>query len=72
MIPLTLEKLKKDSRRLDHNIQRMKKKGRIDRASKLKAKKALIDSQIHNIIEDEITPIYGEWLSPNHIVPKFH
>lgn len=72
MIPLTLEKLKRDSRRLDHNIQRMKKKGRNDAASRLKFKKSLIDAQITNMIDDDIHPYQNDWLSPNHIVPKFH
>ena len=72
MIPLTLEKLKRDSRRLDHNIQRMKKKGRNDAASRLKTKKALVDAQIVNIIDEDLHPLYSEWLSPNHIVQRFH
>ena len=72
MIPLTLEKLKKDSRRLDHGIQQMKKKGRNDAASRLKHKKSLIDAQISNIIDDEIHPMYSEWQSPPHVIQKFH
>ena len=70
MIPLTLEKLKRDSRRLDHNIQRMKKKGRSDAASRLKFKKSLIDAQITNLIDDDAHPYHNDWST--HIVPKFH
>jgi hypothetical protein len=70
MIPLTLEKLKRDSRRLDHNIQRMKKKGRNDAASRLKFKKSLIDAQITNLIDDNVHPYHNDWST--HIVPKFH
>ncbi len=72
MVPLTLEKLKRDSRRLDHNIQRMKKKGRNDAASRLKYKKSLIDAQITNLIDEEVHPMYSDWLSPSHVVEKFH
>ena len=70
MIPLTLEKLKRDSRRLDHNIQRMNKKGRPDAASRLKFKKSLIDAQISNLIDDDTHPYHSDWST--HIVPKFH
>ena len=70
MIPLTLEKLKRDSRRLDHNIQRMNKKGRSDAASRLKFKKSLIDAQITNLIDDDVHTYHNDWST--YIVPKFH
>ena len=52
MVPSQLEKLKKDSRELDHHIARMKKEGRGDVASRLLGKKAHIDSYIEQVTED--------------------
>jgi hypothetical protein len=53
MVPSQLEKLKKDSRELDHHIARMKKEGRSDVTSRLLNKKAHIDSYIEQITEDD-------------------
>jgi hypothetical protein len=63
MIPAQLEKLRKDSRKLDNCIHRMKKKGRNDIASRLQIKKAHIDSCIESIIEEEVHPQHYEWIS---------
>lgn len=52
MVPSQLEKLKKDSRELDHHIARMKKEGRGDITSRLLSKKACIDSYIEQITEE--------------------
>ena len=72
MIPLTIEKLKRDSRRLEHNIQRMKKKGRNDAASRLKSKKALIDAQLINLVEEAYHPSYYEvYNAPYYSPPNF-
>jgi hypothetical protein len=60
MNPLALQKLKKDSRRLDHNIQRMKKKGRSDLAGRLLNKKAQIDLYIEQIADEVNHPQY-DW-----------
>jgi hypothetical protein len=53
MVPFQLEKLKKDSRELEHFIARMKKEGRSDKASQLLMKKAHIDSYIEKVTEQE-------------------
>ena len=53
MVPSQLEKLKKDSRELDHHIARMKKEGRGDVSSRLMNKKACIDSYIEQITEED-------------------
>ena len=55
MVPSQLEKLKKDSRELDHHIARMKKEGRGDITSRLLSKKACIDSYIEQITGDDTT-----------------
>lgn len=55
MIPSQLEKLKKDSRELDHHIARMKKEGRSDVAVRLKSKKAHIDSYIEQFLDEPYT-----------------
>lgn len=55
MIPSQLEKLKKDSRELDHHIARMKKEGRSDVAGRLKSKKAHIDSYIEQFLDEPYT-----------------
>lgn len=52
MIPSHVEKLKRDSRDLEHNIQKMRKRGRSDVAGRLKAKKANIDSFIEQYIDE--------------------
>ena len=70
MIPAQLEKLRKDSRKLDNCIHRMKKKGRNDIASRLQIKKAHIDSCIESIIEEEVHPQHSRHcLSSNSMVP---
>ena len=53
MIPSYIEKLKRDSRELDYNIQKMRKRGRSDMASRLKSKKANLDSFIEQYTEDD-------------------
>jgi hypothetical protein len=53
MVPYQLEKLKKDSKELDHCIARMKKEGRSDNVSQLQMKKARIDSYIQNVTEQK-------------------
>ena len=53
MVPFQLEKLKKDSRDLEHFIAKMKMEGRSDKASQLLMKKAHIDSYIEKITEQE-------------------
>lgn len=53
MVPSQLEKLKKDSRELDHFIARMKKEGRSDTAGRLKQKKACIESYIQQVTKEE-------------------
>jgi hypothetical protein len=58
MNPLAIEKLKKDSRKLDHNIQRMRKRGRSDLAGRLMNKKAQIDMYIEQFIDDDRHPHY--------------
>lgn len=72
MLPLTLEKLKKDSRRLSHNIQRMRKKGKETAACKLLNKKALIDAQINSIIEEEYHPVYEFVTQQNNYMPRIN
>jgi hypothetical protein len=57
MIPSQIEKLKKDSRELDHHIARMKKEGRSDVTSRLLSKKAHIDSYIEQILDEP----YSKW-----------
>jgi hypothetical protein len=52
MVPSQIEKLKKDSRELDHHIARMKKEGRSDVAARLLGKKAHIDSYIEQITDE--------------------
>lgn len=54
MVPSQLEKLRKDSRELDHHIARMKKEGRSDITSRLLSKKACIDSYIEQITEEDV------------------
>lgn len=56
MVPSQIEKLKKDSRELDHHIARMKKEGRSDVASRLLNKKAHIEAYIVQITEEERNP----------------
>lgn len=51
MVPAQLEKLKKDSREIDHQIARMRKEGRGDMASRLQMKKSRIDSYIEQAQE---------------------
>lgn len=53
MVPSQLEKLKNDSRQLDHFIARMKKEGRSDNASRLQEKKACIESYIQKVTQHE-------------------
>jgi len=53
MVPYQLDKLKKDSKELDHCIARMNKEGRSDRASQLRMKKAHIDSYIEKMTESK-------------------
>lgn len=53
MVPYQLDKLKKDSKELDHCIARMNKEGRGDRASQLQMKKAHIDSYIEKMTEQK-------------------
>ena len=60
MVPSQLEKLKKDSRELDHHIARMKKEGRGDVASRLLNKKAHIDSYIEQVTDDT-NQIWGRY-----------
>jgi len=62
MIPSQLEKLKKDSRELDHHIARMKKEGRGDVAGRLKNKKAHIDSYIEQFLDEP----YTKWGTVKH------
>ena len=52
MIPSHIEKLKRDSRELDHHIQKMRKRGRNDAAGRLKTKKATIDSYVQQITDE--------------------
>lgn len=52
MVPSQLEKLKKDSRELEHHIARMKKEGRSDKVCQLQMKKAQVDNYIGKIAED--------------------
>jgi hypothetical protein len=52
MIPSHIEKLKRDSRELEHFIQKMRKRGRSDVAGRLKAKKASIDSFVEQYTEE--------------------
>lgn len=51
MVPHQLEKLKKDSREIDHQIAKMRKEGRGDMASRLQMKKSRIDSYIEQAQE---------------------
>lgn len=60
MVPSQLEKLKKDSRELDHHIARMKKEGRGDVASRLLNKKAHIDSYIEQVTDDT-NQLWGQY-----------
>jgi hypothetical protein len=53
MVPYQLDKLKKDSKELDHCIARMNKEGRGDRVSQLQMKKAHIDSYIEKMTESK-------------------
>jgi hypothetical protein len=55
MVPYQLEKLKKDSKELDHCIARMNKEGRSDNVSQLQMKKARIDSYIQQMTELKYT-----------------
>lgn len=66
MVPAQLEKLKKDSRELDHHIARMKKEGRGDVASRLLHKKAHIDSYIDQITEEDRHPYSAYGVSYKH------
>jgi uncharacterized membrane protein (DUF106 family) len=52
MVPSQLEKLKKDSRELEHCIARMKKEGRSDKVGQLQMKKQQVDSYIGKIAEE--------------------
>lgn len=52
MVPSQLEKLKKDSRELEHCIARMKKEGRSDKAGQLQMKKQHVDNYINKIAEE--------------------
>lgn len=59
MVPSQIEKLKKDSRELNHHISKLKKRGRNDVASRLLNKKAKIDDYIVQVTEEERHPY--EW-----------
>lgn len=52
MVPSQLEKLKKDSRELEHCIARMKKEGRSDKVCQLQMKKQQVDNYLGKIAEE--------------------
>jgi len=56
MVPSQIEKLKKDSRELNHHISELKKRGRNNVASRLQSKKARLDDCIVQITEEDRYP----------------
>lgn len=54
MLPVQVEQLRKDSRELDHWIQRLKKEGRMDKASRLMKKREFIEAHIESIETDDV------------------